>query len=65
MSVKPALATRALVPLLPDWTLVPYDMSMIFPSRANPSRAQLAFRDHVGAYDFSAFAEPQAGMPRG
>lgn len=60
-----ALATGALVHLLPDWTPAPYEMAMIFPSRENPSRAQLAFRDHVGAYDFSAFAEPHAGMPRG
>jgi DNA-binding transcriptional LysR family regulator len=56
-----ALATGALVHLMPDWTPVSYEMSMIFPSRENPSRAQLAFRDYVSAYDFSAFAQPQTG----
>lgn len=59
------LATGALVRLLPDWTPAAYEMSMIFPSRENPSRAQLAFRDYVGAHDFSAFAEPQVGPPGG
>jgi hypothetical protein len=27
---------------------------MIFPSRENPSSAQLAFRAHVSGYDFGA-----------
>jgi len=56
-----ALASGALVRLLRDWIPAPYEMTMIFPSRENPSRAQLAFRDHVNGYDFSAFSQPQAG----
>lgn len=55
------LAAGSLVPLLPGWTPAPYDMTMIFPSRDNPSSAQLAFQDHVNGYDFSAFAQPDAG----
>jgi DNA-binding transcriptional LysR family regulator len=51
-----ALASGALVRLLPDCSPAPYEMTMIFPSRENPSRAQLAFRDHVAGFDFSAFA---------
>ncbi|OJY30081.1 MAG: hypothetical protein BGP11_19755 [Rhodobacterales bacterium 65-51] len=51
-----ALASGALVRLLPDCSPAPYEMTMIFPSRENPSRAQLAFRDHVAEFDFSAFA---------
>ena len=51
----PALDSGALVALLPDWVPQPYEMTMIYPSRENPSRAQLAFRDHVGRYDFSGF----------
>ncbi|WP_152968376.1 LysR family transcriptional regulator [Gemmobacter sp. LW-1] len=58
---QPALASGALVRLLPGWTPAPYEMTMIFPSRENPSRAQLAFRDHVDGYDFSAFAAPLPG----
>ncbi|WP_112308652.1 LysR family transcriptional regulator [Pseudogemmobacter bohemicus] len=58
-----SLAAGTLIRLLPDWTPAPYEMSLIFPSRENPSRAQLAFREHIGAYDFSTFAEPQAGTP--
>ena len=34
----------------------------IFPSRENPSGAQLAFRDCVSVYDFSGFTTPQAGL---
>lgn len=52
----PALASGALVQMLPDWTPAAYEMSMIFPSRANPSRSQLAFRSHVAGYDFSTFS---------
>lgn len=54
---QPALATAALIPQLPGWAPLPYEMTMIYPSRENPSRAQLAFREHVGGYDFSAFAQ--------
>lgn len=49
------LLCGALVTLLPDHEPLPYEMTMIFPSRENPSRAQLAFREHVAGYDFSAF----------
>jgi len=56
---QPALAEGALTQLLPEWAPAPYDMSMIFPSRENPSRAQLAFRDYVNAYDFSGFTAEQ------
>lgn len=52
-----ALATGALVHLMTGWTSVLHEMSMMCPSRENPSRAQLAFRDYVSAYDFSAFAQ--------
>lgn len=53
---RDGLGTGALVPVLRDWRPNPYDMTMIFPSRENPSSAQLAFRDHVGRQDFSAFS---------
>jgi DNA-binding transcriptional LysR family regulator len=49
------LQAGVLAPVLPDWTPNPYEMTMIFPSRENPSSAQRAFRDHVGRYDFSVF----------
>lgn len=52
-----SLLCGALVTLLPDHEPLPYEMTMIFPSRANPSRAQLAFREHVAGYDFSAFLQ--------
>ena len=52
---QPALVSGALAALLPDWVPMPYDMTMLYPSRENPSRAQLAFRDHVAGYDFSSF----------
>ncbi|MBJ2150322.1 LysR family transcriptional regulator [Paracoccus sp. IB05] len=60
-----ALASGALVQLLPDWLPTPYEMSMIFPSRENPSRAQLAFRDHVDGYDFSTLAGAELGPVSG
>lgn len=58
---QPALTSGALISLLPGWTPAPYEMTMIFPSRENPSSAQLAFRDHVKDYDFSTFAQSGAG----
>lgn len=58
---QPALISGALVSLLPAWAPAPYEMTMIFPSRANPSSAQLAFRDHVTNYDFSTFAQTGVG----
>jgi DNA-binding transcriptional LysR family regulator len=51
---RPARASGALVAILPDHPPTSYEMSMIFPSRENPSRAQAAFRTYVGGYDFSA-----------
>jgi len=61
---QPALTSGALISLLPGWTPSPYEMTMIFPSRENPSSAQLAFRDHVKGYDFSAFAKSGAGTDK-
>lgn len=58
---QPALTSGALISLLPGWTPAPYEMTMIFPSRENPSSAQLAFRDHVKDYDFSTFAQSGVG----
>lgn len=58
---QPALTSGALTSLLPGWTPAPYEMIMIFPSRENPSSAQLAFRDHVKDYDFSTFAQSGVG----
>lgn len=55
---QPALSGGALVALLPDWPPASYEMALIFPSRENPSRAQLAFRDYVNRSDFSGFADP-------
>jgi DNA-binding transcriptional LysR family regulator len=52
---REGLQAGVLVPVLRDWTPNPYEMTMIFPSRENPSSAQRAFRDHVGRYDFSVF----------
>lgn len=52
-----SLSSGALVTLLPDREPLPYEMTMIFPSRENPSRAQLAFREQVAGYDFSAFLQ--------
>ena len=52
---QPALESGVLTDLLPGWVPAPYEMTMIYPSRENPSRAQLAFRDHVAGYDFSGF----------
>lgn len=50
---RPARASRALIEVLPDHPPTSYEMSMIFPSRENPSRAQAAFRAYVGGHDFS------------
>lgn len=57
---RPALTSGALIAILPDWAPAPYDMTLIFPSRENPSSAQLAFRDHVNGYDFSPFSQSSA-----
>lgn len=60
IALLPAYVSRSarrsglLVGLLPEHPPLSYEMSMIFPSRDNPSRAQMAFRAHVGAQDFSA-----------
>lgn len=53
---RPALATRRLSALLPDWNIPPYEMILAFPHVRNQSRAQAAFRDYVNGSDFSAFA---------
>lgn len=60
----PARAAGALSALLPDLVAQPYDMAMIFPSRDNPSSAQLAFRAHVAGYDFAPLMGQIAGMAR-
>lgn len=54
-----ALSEGTLVPILTDWPPAAYEMTMIFPSRENPTRAQIAFRDHVSAYDFSKLSQPR------
>lgn len=60
IALLPAYVSRSarrsglLVGLLPEHPPLSYEMSMIFPSRDNPSRAQMAFRAHVGAQDFAA-----------
>lgn len=52
---QPSIDSGSLTVLLPGWVPAPYEMTMIYPSRENPSRVQLAFRDHVAGYDFSGF----------
>lgn len=51
---QPALTTRRLVEVLPDWEASPYEMTLIFPHGKDQSRAQAAFRDYVNEFDFSA-----------
>lgn len=53
---EPALKTRRLIELLPDWDIQPYEMMLAFHAAKNQSRAQVAFRSYVNAFDFSSFA---------
>ncbi|MEZ5798568.1 MAG: LysR family transcriptional regulator [Paracoccaceae bacterium] len=60
---RSARAAGELVALLPGHVPRPYEMAMIFPSRENPSRAQLAFRAHVAGYDFAPLTGLEPGPP--
>lgn len=62
---RDAIRTGDLVQLLPGWTAEAHELTMIFASRDNPSRAQLAFRDHVNGYDFSMLAAAQDASLQG
>ncbi|MER9597928.1 LysR family transcriptional regulator [Mesorhizobium sp. M0244] len=57
---QPSVAVGRLVELFPGWEIPPYEMMLIFPHLKNHSKAQVAFRDYVNAFDFSRFA---AGTP--
>ncbi len=52
---QPSVAVGRLVELLPGWEIPPYEMMLIFPNLKNQSEAQVAFRDYVDTFDFSAF----------
>ena len=56
----PALVSGRLVTVLPNWSLTPHDMVLIFPARHNQSKAQAIFRAYVDAYDYSPFATGRA-----
>lgn len=60
----PALRTNRLVQVLPDWTITPHQMVLVFPNLKNQSRAQAAFRQHVNGYDFSPLSGPAPGTGR-
>jgi len=53
---QPSISAGRLVELLPEWKIPPYEMTLIFPNLKNQSKAQVAFRDWTGVFDFSAFA---------
>ncbi|MBX3566777.1 MAG: LysR family transcriptional regulator [Rhizobiaceae bacterium] len=51
-----ALASGRLVNVLPDWSLEPHDLTLVFPQRDNQSKAQAAFRAYADGHDFSSLA---------
>ncbi|MCA0938454.1 LysR family transcriptional regulator [Salipiger pacificus] len=50
---RSAIATGRLVPLLADWSIPPYDMTLVFPYASQQSRPQAAFRNFAQTYDFA------------
>lgn len=61
---RPGRASGALIEILLYHPPSSYEMSMTFPSRENPSRAQAAFRTYVGGYDFPALMGEETGTNR-